>query len=326
VGGGLPPDAIPSLVDPEFLAADKATYLLPADRVFGVEVEGRYFAFPRKVMNFHEVATFSVDWVRTTVTWCPLTFSFIEWRKEWKDPSLRRQNSFGVAGSLVDNNLVLFDRESISRFGTATTWPQILGIGMTGPGKGECLTQGRNAVDTTWELWRKLHPNTRIVTNRNERTGVEPEFYDINPYERYWKGLETPPEPTTFIDDRLPWQQVVLGVHGQDGSAAVRLGSQAVAEATVGGTSVVFFSDPASGTTFAFENLVSGTRHSWVSHPPDSSGIPRFRDVQTGSVWSLDGVAQTGPLAGVRLAQVPAFHVFWFAWATFFRDTPILIP
>lgn len=50
------------------------------------------------------------------------------------------------------------------------------------------------------------------------------------------------------------------------------------------------------------------------------------QDSRTGSLWSLDGIALAGPLAGTRLAQVPAFHVYWFAWATFFRDSPILIP
>ena len=49
-----------------------------------------------------------------------------------------------------------------------------------------------------------------------------------------------------------------------------------------------------------------------------------FVDVETGSQWSLDGKALSGPLAGESLWKIrDAYVSFWFAFATFFPD-PIL--
>ena len=42
-----------------------------------------------------------------------------------------------------------------------------------------------------------------------------------------------------------------------------------------------------------------------------------LRDQETGSHWNVRGEAFDGPLAGTRLAQLPAFTAFWFAWSTF---------
>jgi hypothetical protein len=72
LGGNLPPDAIPALSDPPFLSASEATYLDPGNRVFGVEIDGQFFTFPRNLMNYHKVVTFNAGAVRTTATWCPL--------------------------------------------------------------------------------------------------------------------------------------------------------------------------------------------------------------------------------------------------------------
>ena len=68
-GGGYDPTGIPALTDPRFLAASAADYLHPAERVFGVEVDGRFLAFPVKVMNYHEVCTFQVGDIRSTASW-----------------------------------------------------------------------------------------------------------------------------------------------------------------------------------------------------------------------------------------------------------------
>ena len=42
-----------------------------------------------------------------------------------------------------------------------------------------------------------------------------------------------------------------------------------------------------------------------------------FLDRETGSSWSVLGVATAGRLAGERLAPIDHLDAFWFAWAAF---------
>jgi len=46
-----------------------------------------------------------------------------------------------------------------------------------------------------------------------------------------------------------------------------------------------------------------------------------FVDAETGSQWSIDGEALSGPLAGSTLSVVPDAYVsFWFAFVGFFPN------
>ena len=68
--GSRPLSGIPAVTDPEFLsAAEAAAYLSADDLVLGVEVAGRFLAFPARILNYHEVATYSVDRYRYAATW-----------------------------------------------------------------------------------------------------------------------------------------------------------------------------------------------------------------------------------------------------------------
>ena len=49
-----------------------------------------------------------------------------------------------------------------------------------------------------------------------------------------------------------------------------------------------------------------------------------FTDAETGSVWTVDGLAKEGPLAGKRLRPIPdAFVAYWFAWPEFYPEIRI---
>jgi len=227
----------------------------------------------------------------------------------------------------MDNNLIMFDVE------TQSTWPQIFYTSNSGSRAGQCLEFGRNTVATTWKFWRTLHPETVVMTNRNDKkTTIKPEWYNVNPYKDYHERIEPILHPITNVDPRLPDREVVLGVHGDGGSAAV-LVQREVAHATIGKSPVVFFSGaPTTNffnempvrTTFVFENNLEGEVRRFRRTSDDTNGLPRFEDIDSGTVWSIEGIGLEGPLAGKRLAQMPALHLYWFAWATFFPNNPIL--
>ena len=56
VWGGVVPDGIPDLRNPETLTVAEAEYLHPNDRVFGVSINGEHRAYPLRIINAHEMA------------------------------------------------------------------------------------------------------------------------------------------------------------------------------------------------------------------------------------------------------------------------------
>ena len=55
VWGGVLPDGIPDLRNPQFQNADEQTFMNPDDRVFGVEINGDARAYPLRIVNAHEM-------------------------------------------------------------------------------------------------------------------------------------------------------------------------------------------------------------------------------------------------------------------------------
>ena len=53
--GGVRKDGIPDLRYPPTISADNADYLSPADRVFGVSINGEHRAYPLRIVNAHEM-------------------------------------------------------------------------------------------------------------------------------------------------------------------------------------------------------------------------------------------------------------------------------
>lgn len=218
----------------------------------------------------------------------------------------------------MDNNLVLVDVE------TRTTWPQLYAMANQGPRQGECLEIGRNTVDTTYDLWKKMHPETLVMSNQNEaKTDVKPEWYGTNPYASYWDTSLDPVNPIWRPDDRMHKKTIVYGIHA-DGESAVVTPSKPVTRLTIGQSDVIVFYDEPSFTCYAFENNFDGATRSFVAAEASEDGIPQFRDTNTGTVWRIDGIAVSGESKGARMAQMPGLWVYWFAWASFFPDTRVL--
>ncbi len=60
LSGGPPKDGIPAILKPEFIPADKASYLEPDDQVIGVVIGNQARAYPIKILNWHEAVNDTV--------------------------------------------------------------------------------------------------------------------------------------------------------------------------------------------------------------------------------------------------------------------------
>ena len=80
----------------------------------------------------------------------------------------KNELTFDFAEGLIKNNLLMVDRE------TRSVWSQLHGRAVSGSREGQPL-QALPAIQSTWGFWKKRHPDTRVMVDRN-RPG-RPYFY-----------------------------------------------------------------------------------------------------------------------------------------------------
>ena len=94
----------------------------------------------------------------------------------------------------------------------------------------------------------------------------------------------------------------------------------------VGSDPVVVLFDAESRTALAYFNQLDDTPLSFYGVESEGPLPVEFMDAETGSRWNMLGEAIAGPLAGRRLAQVPAYNAMWFAWTAYWPDTEVWQP
>lgn len=237
--GGPAKDAIPAILEPQFVKAADATFLDSNDKVIGVVVQGRARAYPIKILNWHEVVDDSIAGTPLAVTFCPLVQGAVVYSREAGGKTL----TLGVSGKLYQSNLVLYDK------GTQSLWSQLGGEALAGPMAGQKLTAIPSTV-TTWEAWRKMHPSTDALSINTGYT----RDYGVDPYWGYEHGDQVV-SPITHLDERLSAHEIVLGVTAGGAAEAFPLSrlSQAALPLRVqlGGAELTITYDADSGAATA---------------------------------------------------------------------------
>ena len=148
--GGPGRDGIPAIDKPMFIAADKAKFLSPTDRILGLHYANRTRAYPIRIMNWHEIVNDRIGGDAVLITYCPLCGTGMAFR-------IPDGGTFGVSGLLYNSDMLLYDRASES------LWSQLMGRAVTGPMKGERL-QLIPLEHTTWSDWRTRHSDTLVLS------------------------------------------------------------------------------------------------------------------------------------------------------------------
>lgn len=323
ISGGPPPDGIPAIDTPTFESADKVDWLEDTEAVLSLTVAGETRAYPLRVMTWHEIVNDVVGGVPVAVTYCPLCNSGVAFERTVTGHGIL---SFGTSGLLYADNLVMYDRQ------TESLWPQLTGqasIGVLTGTELEAIPMGTVA----WRDFVGADPTARVLS---QDTGYD-RPYGTNPY----SGYDDPDGDLLFglpddLDARLPVKERVVGLVGGSTSVAVvrsSLVGRDPVEVTLGERDVVVWhrSGQASaldadtvaggaeiGTVGVFIPVVDGER---LHFDADSAG---FRDRETSSTWNVLGRATAGPLRGAELEPYQHLDTFWFAWASFHRDTNVL--
>ncbi len=319
--GGVGRDGIPALRNPLLVAADapQAEYLRDFDRVIGIEAGGEFLAVPHNILWWHEIANFDDFGVPFAVSYCPLTGSSMVF-----DRTSIGDVDLGVSGLIYNNNLMMFNRRADGS--QESLFPQMLRAGRCGPLDGAEL-QMVGSTEIRWDAWKALHPETLVVS------GILPydrdyRQYPYNNYEEIHNGETLFPHEE--FDTRRPPKERVLGIpldHGFGMSFPFTVlesmagdGDKVAVHDDVGGSepAVVFWSTNAQSAV-AYKPMANGQD---LTFEVRDDG---FFDIETGSEWTLGGLAVSGPHGDASLELTDdAYVAFWFAWATFQPNTDVL--
>ncbi len=174
--GGVPVNGIPPLEYPEHVAEDDdaADYLDDDHIVFGIAADGATRAYPKRILAWHEMALDRIGGVELTIVYCTLCGTVIPYESVLGGQHIK----FGTSGLLYRSNKLMFDH------GTKSLWNTFEGVPVVGAlaGSGLRLTH-RAVVTTTWGEWRRMHPETTVLTLA---TGHERDYREGAAYRDYF--------------------------------------------------------------------------------------------------------------------------------------------
>ncbi|MEO1491447.1 MAG: DUF3179 domain-containing protein [Pseudomonadota bacterium] len=291
--GGVRVDGIPSLDNPEMIAADAADYMQDSDLVFGVEINGDVRAYPLRIMCWHEMFNDVIGGVPVALAYCTLCGAGILFETDVAGQD--QTFVFGSSGFLYRSNKLMFDRQ------TRSLWNQFTGEPVGGPlAHSGIRLKIRPVTITSWADWRARHPESRVLSLetghiRDYDSGVVYRDYFASPDLMF---------PTLVDQTRLGQKDYVYGIRVAGGAKAWPLAAfegGRVVNDQVGFSNVVLIGDAATWTVRAYDRgdrVFSGDGQT-VTDPVGA--------------WQITEDALVGP-SGERLPRVPGHIAYWFAW------------
>ncbi|MDA1280860.1 MAG: DUF3179 domain-containing protein [Chloroflexi bacterium] len=274
------------------------------DMILGyVSTGGQAYAYPIKFLNFHELVNDEIDVVPLLVTYCPLCGSGVIFDRRLDGEVM----VFGNTSALYNSDLVMFDHS------TGSYWFQTAGEAVVGTRTGKRLVRLPSSV-MSWSLWTELHPTT-MVLSREQGLDTRASQYVRDPFSTYAGFLNEGDDRYAFpvngelVKGTLRPAEVVVAVEiGGDERAypPERIGDAALND-EIDGEPIVVFSRGDGAVATVFSSVIEGRKLEFELRE-DS-----FRDLQTGSMWNMAGVATYGELVGSRLAPLPSRRAFWFS-------------
>ena len=197
---------IPALDHPAVTDAAGADWLSDDATVFGIVVSGEARAYPRNMMEVHELVNDEIGGRIVGIPYCTLCGSAQAYYLD-RPPGGFETLELRTSGLLSRSNKVMFDLHTFSAFDTFT------GRAVSGPLReaGVVLEQ-ISIVTSSWGEWKAQHPKTTIVA---EDGGIG-RTYPEDPLQG--RDDHGPIFPIGSVDPRLPVQELVLGVEVPDGA------------------------------------------------------------------------------------------------------------
>ena len=304
--GGVRRDGIPPLDHPKMISAGEATYLQDDNVVFGVDIDGDVRAYPKRILAWHEMVRDTIAGHELNGVYCTLCGAMILY-----DTTIDGvHHKLGTSGFLYRSNKLMYDAA------TKSLWSTLTGRPVVGPlvGKGIVL-RPLYLVTTTWGDWRRLHPETRVLSLD---TGYVRDYSEGAAYREYFatqRLMFTVPK----LDDRLPNKAEVLAVRVAEAS-----GKHLAIAADFLATHPVYH-DRAASVNFVVLTDSSGANRVYDARNiafASWNGSDAVRD-REGGVWKVTEARLLGPRGETR-ERLPAHRAFWFGWDAAYPDTRLV--
>jgi len=210
-----PCNCIPAADNPEVSSAEEATWLKDDDIVFGIEVNGEYRAYPRRIMEVREMVNDTVGGRDLGIPYCTLCGAAQAYFTDRLPDGIDRP-VLRTSGLLIRSNKVMYDLNTFSVFDT------FRGHAVTGPLAEKKLKLKQATVITTdWGTWKKEHPETTVLV---EALALGRDFDFRNN-----RDASGPIFPVGDVDPRLPVHEDIIGVIAASGQPVAFQRSKAIA-------------------------------------------------------------------------------------------------
>lgn len=304
--GGVRRDGIPPLQSPPMIPAAEASWLDDSHQIFGVYLKGEARAYPRRILAWHEMFKDRIAGVEVNGVYCTLCGSMILYETQVAGTFY----DLGTSGFLYRSNKLMYDQASKSLWSTLTGRPVFGQLAAQ-----EIQLPQLPVVTTTWGEWRKLHPETSVLSLN---TGFERDYGEGVAYRDYFADDELM-FPVPEADSRLDNKTEVLGLRNAEADLALAISSEylnqhPVLNEQLGDLPIVILTDRSGANRVYARGLNEFS--SWDSERMEA------RDV-SGRVWKVSEAQLVHPESEECL-RLPAHRAFWFGWSAAFPATRLI--
>ncbi|MEM7271790.1 MAG: DUF3179 domain-containing (seleno)protein [Actinomycetota bacterium] len=200
---------IPALDNPAVTPASEGDWYPDDALIFGLVINGEARAYPKNIMEVHEMVNDTLGGRDIGMPYCTLCGSAQAYLTDELPDDLAEEVGrpvFRTSGLLIRSNKMMFEHN------TRTFVDTFRGIPASGPlaDAGVVFNQV-SVVTATWADWKAEHPDTTIIA---EDGGIG-RSYDLDPLDG--RDDNGPIFPIGDVDPRLPVQEPILGVFTDDG-------------------------------------------------------------------------------------------------------------
>ena len=305
--------AFPPLDDPQARPIAAADHMRPDDVVAGLVLSGAARAYPWWILKNHHAVNDTFQGVDVLIAFCEQCSAATAFRRDLDDRTLSMETE-GVCGG----SIILRDRQ------TGTLWAPFDGHGLEGPLAGRELVR-LPVFLTTWRDWSARHPESDVIYQPEARRAG----HGAREHPGKWGIVGQMGETLSTWDTRLAENDFVYGI-GQDGaSRAYPLRAVQERDGVVNDTlaalegqsprpivvlargafEMAAYSRRLAGATLTFELAAGEPGH--------------FRDLESGSVWTIEGLAVSGPHQGKRLSPMDGYMVEWHVWSEYHPESEV---
>ncbi len=269
--------------------------------ILGIVINNKAKAYPIEIIGYHHQVRDTLSLEPVMVTYCTVCRTGRVY-----SPMVNGKNEeFRLVG--MDHYNAMFEDA-----GTKSWWQQATGQAIAGKLTGIKLTELPSSQMRLGE-WLTLYPDSEIL---QADTTYKKDYADLKGYD------EGTVKSKLERRDSLSWQfkswVVGISLNGQHKAYDWNgLQKQKMISDSMNAIPLLLTMEPNGKTYYALNRNVNGQALQFI--PGSSKEL--MEDVQTHSIWKLNGTCTSGALQGKQLAHLQAYQEFWHSWKQFHPNT-----